>query len=194
MLLHTHMSPCMSSHPRVTQTHTLARAHTGLTDSLFVFLLHIHSYPCGEVYSNIWYFSVPVSGDFSHAYKGRLQFRLYAPSFDGTPRSPRGAVILKGGNAALGEPLELSYTTVFGHPVAAELDTPSWTYSSVLLDGDAASWLVEPEGIVATSAEIEAVLSNLTAVLIRGDAYVYGEEGYGSEVVYVNDVALYAPR
>ena len=103
--------------------------------------------------------------------------------------------MLKGGESTVGAdgtPIELSYTTVFGSPTVGELETHRPTYSSVVLDA-ASGWLVEPEGATPTTAQMEAVLGDLDAVLIRGDEYVYGEKGPGQEVTYISDVAIY-PR
>jgi hypothetical protein len=54
------------------------------------------AYPCGQVYSNIWHFSAPdaYTGDLSHAYGGRLQYKMYSSSHNGRARKPRGTVVV----------------------------------------------------------------------------------------------------
>jgi hypothetical protein len=66
-----------------------------------------------------------------------------------------------------------------------------WTTYSVVLREDH-GWVMEPNNIPATTLEMKELLSNVTDLLLRGDAWVYSNEGTGQEVVYVNDIALYA--
>jgi hypothetical protein len=66
-----------------------------------------------------------------------------------------------------------------------------WSTYSVIMREDY-GWVMEPNNIPATTLEMKELLSNVTDVLLRGDAWVYSSEGNGQEVVYVNDIALFA--
>ena len=116
------------------------------------------------------------------AYGGRLQFRCARP-VPGDARAARGAVRVRYGAADE----TLSYASVFGAP-----DADGWTYVSAILREDF-GWAFEPNGTMPSAAEMKAALALASAVEIRGDAYVYGAAGSGQEVVYLNDVQLYAP-
>jgi hypothetical protein len=141
------------------------------------------AYPCGEVYANIWHFSAPASftGDQSRAYGGRLQYKMYSPSHNGRARKSRGTVVLFGGGMELSCPVDL-----FAPPSSS-----GWSTYSVVLREDH-GWVVEPDNVPATTLEMKELLRNVSDLLLRGDAWVYSNEGYGQEVVYVNDIALYA--
>ncbi|KAL3669555.1 hypothetical protein V7S43_004942 [Phytophthora oleae] len=143
------------------------------------------AFPCGPVFANIWYFSAPVAfiGNLKNAYGGRLQFRLLAPSFNGPPRPRRGQVsIFSGGQVA-------QVSVALG---SFDLPTASrWMYYSVVLREDF-GWIREPTGDSLTADEFIAVLTGATALWIRGDIWGYDATGPGQEVVYLNDVALYA--
>ncbi|ETI50941.1 hypothetical protein F443_05620 [Phytophthora nicotianae P1569] len=145
------------------------------------------TFPCGPVFSNIWHFSAPAIfvSKLKDAYGGRLQYRLLAPSFNGSPRPRRGQVSIFSTNsdgvvtqisAALGS---------FNLPSASP-----WTYYSVVLREDF-GWITEPDGDTLSAAEFGAVLDGATVLWIRGDIWGYDSNGPGQEVVYLNDVALY---
>ncbi|CAM9252504.1 unnamed protein product, partial [Discosporangium mesarthrocarpum] len=144
-------------------------------------------YPCGEVYSGIWRFSAPdefVTGlQEDRAYGGRFQFRLTHTSADGDVRAARGAVSVKSKNG-----LELSWSSVFDTVDAGPGD---WTYVSVILREDH-GWTKEPLGDIVTATVMKEVLANASELLIRGDVRVFGSTGTGQEVVYVEDVRLFA--
>ena len=106
-----------------------------------------------------------------------------AGSSRGRARAARGAVRVRYGAADE----TLSYASVFGAP-----DADGWTYVSAILREDF-GWAFEPNGTMPSAAEMKAALALASAVEIRGDAYVYGAAGSGQEVVYLNDVQLYAP-
>ncbi|CAM9132571.1 unnamed protein product [Choristocarpus tenellus] len=149
---------------------------------------HINpNYPCGEVYSGIWRYSAPT--EFVDAlrdkksYGGRLQFRLSYSSAEGNVRAARGAVSLRSQAG-----VELSWTSVF----EAEDGTPGdWVYLSVVLREDH-GWVQEPLGEAVTSTTMREVLANSSEILIRGDIRVFGKRGTGQEVVYLQDVRLFA--
>ena len=65
-----------------------------------------------------------------------------------------------------------------------------WTSYSVILREDQ-GWITEPTSGAVSFQDMYAVLGNVTAILIRGDAWVCGGESTGEEAVYLNDVRLY---
>ena len=135
----------------------------------------------------VWHFSAPNAylGDLRGAYNGRLQFRLLSPEHEGRPRSARGSVELRGFGAG-GAATRISYPLVdFGVPRA-----DGWTAYSVILREDH-GWITEPLSAPLSFSELYAVMANVTAILIRGDAWVCGGEFTGEEAVYLNDVRLY---
>ena len=141
------------------------------------------NYPCGEVYSGIWHFRTPMGSTLADAYGSRVQFAMYSPSFDGNIREARGTVVLKGNTTSK----ELSFTSHF--------DTPSsggYTYMSALLKASTGMWLVEPLGTMATTQDLRDVLSDSPELLLRGDTHVYGDDGFGMEVVYLKEVQVWA--
>ncbi|GMF32267.1 unnamed protein product [Phytophthora lilii] len=145
------------------------------------------TFPCGPVFSNIWQYSAPVqfTSSLKNAYGGRLQFRLLAPSFNGSPRPRRGQVSIFGTD---GDGLATQISTALG-----SFDLPSafrWTYYSVVLREDF-GWITEPAGASLTSDDFRAILASATALWIRGDIWGYDSSGPGQEVVYLNDVVLY---
>ncbi|GMI12530.1 hypothetical protein TrVE_jg62 [Triparma verrucosa] len=146
-------------------------------------------YPCGEIYSNIWHFAggAAFKGDLSGAYGGRLQFKLMASSFSGNVRSKRGSVVLIGGDGTA-----ISYRRVFGAP-HENGGLGVFNYYSVILREDH-GWYSEPGGELLARDQFESVLKDVSKLLIRGDEFVYGGEGYGSEIVTLNDVTLYQKR
>mmetsp|Transcript_6123 Transcript_6123/g.12698 ORF Transcript_6123/g.12698 Transcript_6123/m.12698 type:complete len:214 (+) Transcript_6123:40-681(+) len=145
-------------------------------------------YPCGEIYSNIWHFSAAASagftGDMKQAYGGRLQFKMMTSSYNGSIRSSRGSVVILSTSG-----MAISYRRVFGPP-HTNGGLEQWNYYSVVLREDH-GWYSEPGGVLLTRQQFEDVLENVDKLLIRGDEYVYGADGHGSEVVAINDVALY---
>lgn len=66
-----------------------------------------------------------------------------------------------------------------------------FNYYSVVLREDH-GWYTEPGGVLLTRDEFENVLKDVSKLLIRGDEFVYGEVGVGSEIVTLNDVTLRA--
>ncbi|GMF49134.1 unnamed protein product [Phytophthora fragariaefolia] len=146
------------------------------------------AFPCGPVFSNIWQFSAPVAftAQLKRAYGGRLQFRLLAPSSNGSPRPRRGQVSIFGtGSDGVATQISVALGS-FDLPSASR-----WTYYSVVLREDF-GWITEPSAASLTSDEFQAVLASATALWIRGDIWGYDVTGPGQEVVYLNDVALYA--
>ena len=83
-------------------------------------------------------------------------------------------------------------TQLVAEHCAGAPDADGWTYVSAILREDF-GWAFEPNGTMPSAAEMKAALALASAVEIRGDAYVYGAAGSGQEVVYLNDVQLYAP-
>ncbi|KAL7693578.1 putative concanavalin A-like lectin/glucanase domain superfamily, CalX-like domain superfamily [Plasmopara halstedii] len=145
------------------------------------------SFPCGPVYSNIWHFTAPATfvNKLKLAYGGRLQYRLLASSFNGTPRPRRGQVSIFSTNTA---GLQNQISIALG-----SFDLPSssnWTYYSIVLREDF-GWITEPDGKTLTLADFKESLDGATALWIRGDIWGYDSTGPGQEVVYLNDVALY---
>ena len=143
------------------------------------------NYPCGEVYKGIWHFRTNLGTDVAGAYGSRLQFAMYSPSSDGNIRDARGTVVLKGNQTSK----EISFTSRF--------DTPSsegYSYMSAVLSASSSSWLVEPLGTVATAQDMRDVLADSPELLLRGDTHVYGDEGYGKEVVYLKEVSIRGGR
>ncbi|KAE9117120.1 hypothetical protein PF010_g8720 [Phytophthora fragariae] len=146
------------------------------------------AFPCGPVFSNVWHFSAPVTftAKLKGAYGGRLQFRLMGPSFNGSPRPRRGQVsILSSGSDGVATRISVALGS-FDLPSASR-----WTFYSVVLREDF-GWITEPDAALLTSDEFQAVLATATALWIRGDVWGYDSSGPGQEVVYLNDVALYA--
>ncbi|TMW60184.1 hypothetical protein Poli38472_000226 [Pythium oligandrum] len=141
-------------------------------------------FPCGRVYANLWHFVAPRTflAALPSAYGGRLQFRMLAPSFNGTPRPRRGQISLFGNDnthvtLALG-----------GFPLP---QGTIWTHYSMILREDF-GWIHEPSGVAATVDEFKAVLANPKALWLRGDLWGMDASGQGQEVVYVNDIKLFA--
>ncbi|KAL4086333.1 hypothetical protein PRIC1_014460 [Phytophthora ramorum] len=146
------------------------------------------TFPCGPVFANVWHFSAPAAftTKLAAAYGGRLQFRLLAPSFNGSPRPRRGQVAIFGKNA---DGIATQMSVALG-----SFDLPSasrWTYYSVVLREDF-GWITEPDGASITAAAFKAVLGGATRLWIRGDIWGYDPTGAGQEVVYLNDVVLLA--
>lgn len=73
----------------------------------------------------------------------------------------------------------------------AEAPPREWTYVSVVLREDH-GWLSEPLGGDVTTSEMIALLADASELLIRGDIRVFGQGGGGQEVVYLQDVQLFA--
>ncbi|CAM9487931.1 unnamed protein product, partial [Hapterophycus canaliculatus] len=144
-------------------------------------------YPCGVVHSNIWRFAASeefVSGLRSNSsYGGRLQFSLAYSAATGDERSTRGAVVIRSRG---GE--EISWTLVFD---VSRAEPGQWTHVSVVLREDH-GWLFEPLGNGVYMDEMKHILTNASEMLIRGDIRVYGRSGGGQEVVYLQDVRLFA--
>ncbi|GLE02462.1 hypothetical protein PINS_up011300 [Pythium insidiosum] len=142
------------------------------------------SFPCGQVYSNVWHFAASQSivNALPQVYGGRLQFRLLAPSFNGSPRPRRGQISIF---SSAGVQISLA---LGGFPLP---DPSSWTAYSVILREDF-GWIQEPGGEPASTELFRQVLAQATALWIRGDLWGYSAQGPGQEVVYINDVKLFA--
>ena len=148
------------------------------------------NYPCGEVHKNVWHFVAPAEfrGDLSKLYNGRLEFKMLAASHSGTARPPRGAVVVTSGSA---DAPMISYP-MDGFAPPAEARFGNWTSYSVVFREDL-GWRHEPTHQRVSLRELRAALDNVTGVLIRGDQWVYSREGYGQEVVYLNDIRMMLP-
>jgi len=141
-------------------------------------------YPCGEVYYNTWYFqaSSNMTSALESAYGGRLQFGMKSPSQNGDARAKRGTVVILSSDGS-----EISHSAVFEYP---NQHSSSTAYMSIILREDF-SWVLEPLGTELSSQEMQSILRNASALFIRGDNWVYGQGGYGQEIVYINDITLY---
>ena len=106
---------------------------------------------------------------------------MYSPSHDGNPREGRGTVILRGSSFAK----ELSYSSPFDVPSSEGL-----TYISAVLKASSGAWRVEPLGTTATAQDLRDVLADSPELLLRGDAYVYGDKGFGMDVTYLNELEI----
>lgn len=142
------------------------------------------AFPCGQVYSNIWHFAAPhdLLVQLRKAYGGRLQYQLLAPSFNGSPRPRRGQVSIFDGE---GNQISLALGS-FPLP-----SSNSWTSYSVILREDF-GWIKEPSGDPVASTEFPQIIANAAALWIRGDLWGYDASGQGQEVVYMNDIAVFA--
>ena len=144
------------------------------------------NYPCGDVYSNIWYWSAPKRflAQLRYAYDGRLQYSMLVSSYSGTERSGRGSV-------------ELVSTKGRRYSYALEgfesLKSGRWMGFSVIFREDF-GWISEPSGEPATFEELYAALQSAGALLIRGDHFVYSSEGSGGEASYINNVTITSGR
>ena len=109
---------------------------------------------------------------------------MLASSHSGSPRSARGAVEIQ----AVGG-LRLSY------PLSRweALSGSRWLTYSIIMREDF-GWINEPDGKPATFDELYTALQTPTALLIRGDQWVYSADGHGAEVVYLNNVTLISSR
>lgn len=95
-------------------------------------------FPCGEVHSNVWYFSAgdSIRGDQRRAYNGRLSFSLMSPSHHGLVRNPRAGVVIDGLDTkgrrrrisyllgGFGSPPDGSCRNLTADPTLAELTKP----------------------------------------------------------------------
>ena len=79
-----------------------------------------------------------------------------------------------------------------GFAPPAEAAVGNWTSYSVVFREDL-GWRHEPTHQRVSLRELRAALANVTGVLLRGDQWVYSREGYGQEVVYLNDVRMLLP-
>merc|ERR1712072_893588 len=143
-------------------------------------------YPCGEVYSHIWHFERPLAipeDTPDHDYGGMLEVQLFTSSYSGVDRGPRGFVVLR---SSLG--LELSFSSPFQAP------EPGQSQVFVVPLEESRGWFREPEGVAATREDLEEVLAQGPSLLVRGDMWVYGAQGYGQEVVYLRRASLYGPK
>lgn len=144
------------------------------------------NYPCGDVYSNIWYWSAPKRflSQLRYAYDGRLQYSMLVSSYSGTERPGRGSVEL---------------VTTHGHRYSYALErfeslkSGRWMGFSVIFREDF-GWTREPSGEPATFDQLYAALQSAEALLIRGDHFVYSSKGSGGEASYINNVTLTSAR
>jgi hypothetical protein len=109
---------------------------------------------------------------------------MLASSHSGSPRSARGSVEIQavGGR-------RLSYPLARWEPLGGG----RWLTYSVILREDF-GWINEPDGKPATFDELYTALQAPTALLIRGDQWVYSGDGHGAEIVYLNNVTLVSSR
>jgi len=145
-------------------------------------------FPCGSVYANVWHFAAPISlvSKLSLAYGGRLQFRMLAPSSNGTPRPRRGRLSVFSDGGATRMSLSLGSFALPGRK--------QWTFYSAVLREDFA-WIDEPSGESLERGEFRRRLVAASALWIRGDLWGHATDGSGAlgqEVAYLNDVALFA--
>jgi len=109
---------------------------------------------------------------------------MLVSSFSGTERSARGSV-------------ELQTTTGHRYSYALEgfesLKSGRWMGYSVIFREDF-GWTSEPSGEPATFEQLYAALHSPKALLIRGDHFVYSNEGTGGEASYINNVTLTSAR
>ncbi|KAF1329723.1 Concanavalin a-like lectin/glucanase, subgroup, partial [Globisporangium splendens] len=140
------------------------------------------AFPCGQVYSNIWHFVAPpeLLVQFRKVYGGRLQYQMFAPSVNGSPRPRRGQLSLFDD---AGNHISLALGT-FPLPSATE-----WTSYAVVLREDFGS-IKEPSGSPVAATEFQQILASAAALWIRGDLWGYDSSGQGQEVVYLNNVAV----
>ena len=144
------------------------------------------NYPCGDVYSNIWYWTAPKRflSQLRYAYDGRLQYSMLVSSFSGAERSARGSVELQ---------------SMAGHRYSYALEgfeslkSGRWMGYSIVFREDF-GWTSEPSGEPATFEQLYAALQSPKALLIRGDHFVYSTEGTGGEASYINNVTLTSAR
>jgi Laminin B (Domain IV) len=138
-----------------------------------------------QVYAGIWQYAAPpayiAALRSASAYGGRLQFSLMAASWAGAERSHRGAVVIVDTAGT-----RVSFVSPFDTPQTAG----QRVYSSVVLREDH-GWVLEPSGAQCTTAQFKAVLADAAALLIRGDMWVFSNEGSGQEVVYLAHTALF---
>ena len=66
----------------------------------------------------------------------------------------------------------------------------SWTGYSTVLREDF-GWVTEPDNVPIPFVQFWRLLSNVTKIRIRGDAWGYSRAGYGQEAMYLNNVTLY---
>jgi len=152
------------------------------------------AYPCAadgtpdsqKVYKNVWFFRAPSSftngGDLSALSKGaggRLQFRMMSSSHSGQARARRGDVVIESAVATISRSLD-------GFPLPST--GSGWHSYSVVLRSK--GWKTEPSGAAVDAAMFDSVLASVDKLLIRGDLWVYGKAGPGSETLYVNNVTL----
>lgn len=146
------------------------------------------AFPCGSVYANVWHFAAPDSlvSKLPLAYGGRLQFRMLAPSSNGSPRARRGRLSVFSDDGATRMSLSLGSFALPGRK--------EWTFYSAVLREDFA-WIDEPSGEPLGRGEFRRRLAAASALWIRGDLWGHATDGSGAlgqEVVYLNDVALFA--
>jgi hypothetical protein len=54
-------------------------------------------------------------------------------------------------------------------------------------------WRVSGSGVPANATDILDVLQTIEGIYVRGDEWVYGASGYGSELVYMESLSLISP-
>jgi hypothetical protein len=144
------------------------------------------NYPCGDVYSNVWHFVAPQRflSQLQHGYDGRIQFSMLASSHSGSERSPRGWVELQ---TKTGKRFSYALNRF------ETLSSGRWLSYSVILREDF-GWIHEPSGEPATFNQFYEALQQSSALMIRGDHWVYSRSGYGQEAVYINNITLMSAR
>merc|ERR1711871_1910435 len=109
---------------------------------------------------------------------------MMSSSGSGFPRSDRGFVKLRSSTGK-----EISNGLIgFEKPSQSNQE---WKYFSVVLREDH-GWLNEPSREATTFDDFLEVLRDASEFLVRGDNYVYSNEGYGQEVSYLNDFSVYS--
>jgi hypothetical protein len=106
---------------------------------------------------------------------------MHSPTHNGRARARRGTIALFGGGVEISAPLSL---------FALPSTTGFSSYSAVLREDF--GWVTEPSNELVTNLVMKAVLKNVTAVLFRGDDWVYDASGPGQEITYLNNVQLLA--
>jgi len=115
-----------------------------------------------------WYWNAPAKflGNLSTAYNGSLSFYLFQSST--SSQRDQDDIILIGGG------ITLVYNTSYNPGT-------NWTYYSISLH-ETSGWFNKANGLLATQAEMQAVLGSLQALRIRGE-YRYGADSGGIDSV-----------
>lgn len=191
LMLYWHFDPSTLIGNRVPDLGEDGKSHPGVLSATSVSIVPgtasmNPNYPCGDVYSNVWHFVAPQRflSQLQHGYDGRLQFSMLASSHSGDERAPRGWVELQTKKGK-----RFSYAL----DRFETLSSGRWLSYSVILREDF-GWIHEPSGKPATFTQFFEALQEPSALMIRGDHWVYSRNGYGQEAVYINNVTLMSTR